>query len=801
MPETTRTRHTGLRVAASVSGIALLGYLIWKVGAQNVVRDIETIGWRIAWVIALGGLIHLVRTCAWRLTLTGCRERVSFSRLLQLRLASEALGQMGIVGLLFGEGIRVSALHPNIPIERRISSVTLDRALFVTSGVFVTLCGMVTALAVLSPGDALRASASIFSLFLMALLILTVLVIRSRLPVASAAAKRIARIPFLRQRVNRALPVIRSSEAALFDFHRRAPRVFWASVALNVASQVLSILEICLILQLLGVSTSFLYALVFEALTKLVNALGSFNPGNLGTYEGGNVLIARMLGMTSAAGLSVAVCRRIRALFWAAAGSLCLLLLPRSKVKPGSARTPSQSQASEPASGTPADKSTPGITTVIFAHQARNLGEPGSPLRTVGTLPVLLRLILSIRRVVGGQIIVCVNRSSGRELCSALLQTRRLPPSVDWLEVNPDLSLPELMRQIAARSWNDRLMLVAGNSTYHPQLFRRIQEWSGETGALALTDSGRPIGLWALMGDFTFGVTCIDDSPAPFTDKFHAYLVAGHSFECRTVHSALWQSIRTPEDRAAAERKLDRWLIKPTDGIFARLNRRVSVPISRALARFPITPNMISILTLGVGFAAGVLYARGGYWNTLTGALLSLGASILDGCDGEIARMKLMESDFGCWLETICDYLYYLFIFAGMALGLMRSSGNTMFLVWGAVLLGGAILSMLATGLGRQWLAARRPEQYLSIWQKKAADRRSNPILYFGRHTEFIARRCFWPYALLVFAVCNLSQIALFMAAIGANLVWLISLHSYRAFAVAPKSSAADPRLGAETAA
>ena len=56
--------------------------------------------------------------------------------------------------------------------------------------------------------------------------------------------------------------------------------------------------------------------------------------------------------------------------------------------------------------------------------------------------------------------------------------------------------------------------------------------------------------------------------------------------------------------------------------------------------------------------------------------ILSLFASILDGCDGEVARLKLQESAFGCWLETICDYLYYLFIFVGMTIGLLRSTGN-----------------------------------------------------------------------------------------------------------------------------
>jgi phosphatidylglycerophosphate synthase len=222
------------------------------------------------------------------------------------------------------------------------------------------------------------------------------------------------------------------------------------------------------------------------------------------------------------------------------------------------------------------------------------------------------------------------------------------------------------------------------------------------------------------------------------------------------------------------------------------MNRKISLPISRALARFPITPNMVSLFTLGVGFAAGVFYACGGYWNMLVGAALSVWASILDGCDGELARMKLMESDFGCWLETICDYLYYLFVFAGMAIGLMRSSGTRTYLVWIILLLVGAVTSFLVTGYGRQRLAAGRPEQYLRIWQAQAGSRRSNPILYLGRHTEFIIRRSFLPYAFLFFALFNMTKVAFILSALGANVVWMVSLYSYRTFAVGRRSPLAS---------
>jgi phosphatidylglycerophosphate synthase len=191
---------------------------------------------------------------------------------------------------------------------------------------------------------------------------------------------------------------------------------------------------------------------------------------------------------------------------------------------------------------------------------------------------------------------------------------------------------------------------------------------------------------------------------------------------------------------------------------------------------------MVSLFTLGVSFMSGLYFAYGGYWNTVVGAGLSLWASILDGCDGEVARIKLQSTAFGCWLDTACDYLYYLFIFAGMTIGLVRSTGRASFVAWGGALFAGAILTFIVAGLGRKQLSGERPEQYLAVWQKKAERHLANPLIYIGRYTEFIVRRCFLPYALLVLAVLNCLPATLRLAAIGANIAWIISLRSHITF-------------------
>ena len=120
-----------------------------------------------------------------------------------------------------------------------------------------------------------------------------------------------------------------------------------------------------------------------------------------------------------------------------------------------------------------------------------------------------------------------------------------------------------------------------------------------------------------------------------------------------------------------------------------------------------------------------------------------------------------------------------------------------MYLIWGGLLLVGALASFLATAWERHRLAPGRPEQFLGIWQKHADSRPSNAFLYLGRRMEFMVRRCFFPYALLFFALLGVMNVAFVLSVVGANLVWPIALYSSRTFAGAPHSTVASPAASA----
>jgi phosphatidylglycerophosphate synthase len=108
--------------------------------------------------------------------------------------------------------------------------------------------------------------------------------------------------------------------------------------------------------------------------------------------------------------------------------------------------------------------------------------------------------------------------------------------------------------------------------------------------------------------------------------------------------------------RRAAEWKHLQSLPKSFQGpVDALINRHVSLRITRRLARTPITPNQVTIAAIAVGLVGAALVAFAGRTGVVAGGLLIAFQSILDSCDGELARLRFQFSRLGQWLDNIAD--------------------------------------------------------------------------------------------------------------------------------------------------
>ncbi len=95
---------------------------------------------------------------------------------------------------------------------------------------------------------------------------------------------------------------------------------------------------------------------------------------------------------------------------------------------------------------------------------------------------------------------------------------------------------------------------------------------------------------------------------------------------------------------------------KTATGWIARnINGVLSLPISSWIVKTSLTPNQVSVLTnLAAGVPCIFFYVTG---HPVLGALFMQMAAVLDRCDGEVARLKLMETKRGEWVDTISDQI------------------------------------------------------------------------------------------------------------------------------------------------
>lgn len=117
---------------------------------------------------------------------------------------------------------------------------------------------------------------------------------------------------------------------------------------------------------------------------------------------------------------------------------------------------------------------------------------------------------------------------------------------------------------------------------------------------------------------------------------------------------------------------------KTNDGPVSHwLNRPVSIRFSKILVNFNITPNQISFFSFMLSMIAAGLFALGNYGYLALGGIIAQFASIIDGSDGEVARLKYLSSDYGGWFDAVLDRYADAFLLFGLTLYVYSQNQST----------------------------------------------------------------------------------------------------------------------------
>lgn len=383
-----------------------------------------------------------------------------------------------------------------------------------------------------------------------------------------------------------------------------------------------------------------------------------------------------------------------------------------------------------------------------------------SPDTVVAGIPLLRRIVMAASRAGCHEILVVDTGWPG--LTRLLTGTRAvlLPP--DKL-----IDLP-VRRTETGHPHSSRILVLASNLLPRPSLLTHLTEMPlrAETmhvpaSGIAAVETADPKALLSMIGR-------ANDDLSVFSGLERTYQRAG-----ALIDGAGWVWVSNRADLRNAERWLLRGLIKDAEGFMSRhFERKISLAVTQRLVRTDITPNQMTAVSVAIGLLGALFFLSSIPAYQLTGALLFLLHSILDGCDGEIARLKYLESRLGGILDFWGDNVVHSAVFVCIGLGWQMAIKSPVPL---ALAVSAVIGTLLSAGfVYRQTMRNKVSEGplFTSVTNSEAPSRLTTLA-------DALAKRDFI-YLVVILSALGKAQWFLVLAAFGAPLFFFILLWTSR---------------------
>ncbi|HHT33850.1 MAG: lysylphosphatidylglycerol synthase domain-containing protein [Proteiniphilum sp.] len=311
-------------------GALALGFMIYKTGVDNILRDIRQTGWWFVPIIGLWVVVYLINTYSFYLILQDGSEetkKIGFLRLFKLVISGFAINYITPFGLMGGEPYKIIELQSTLGIQRATSSVLLSTMMhFVSHFIFwmISIPLLLFLVPVLSDvvelGMILSTATSIL-LLLWAYRVYTrggvdrALVLGGRLPFIGKSLKAYRR--HNQEKIDQ-------MDTLIADLYRNRKKDFVASLSLEIFSRFFLCLEVILMMRAVGMPISFGKSVLIESIQSLIGNILFFMPMQMGSREGGIVIVFGILSLPLSYGVFVSLCKRIREIFWTVVGILLI---------------------------------------------------------------------------------------------------------------------------------------------------------------------------------------------------------------------------------------------------------------------------------------------------------------------------------------------------------------------------------------------------------------------------------------------------------------------------------------------
>ncbi len=317
-----------MRVVLLIVGALVLALLIVQVGPGEIVDSLRRIGWGL---IPMSGLYlghQMLRASALRLS-TVRSGAVAFRDALAVRFSGEAIQFLTSTGPFLAEPSKALLLARRGLTKTEGFAATIGEYLAYTFASAVMLLAATAYLATQLDEGALRNFVMALSVIAAVFLLVSAMAVWRRIYLIGGAVAYLRAVPLIGGSLQYAPEAVRHMEDLLLEILRERRRRLVVILVIEAAAAGVLVLELWWILVMSGVAAGFFRALVLESASKFTGLAFFFVPGQVGASEGVNLVMFRLLGLPGAAGVGVAIARRLRSALTAIAGLAMIALLSR----------------------------------------------------------------------------------------------------------------------------------------------------------------------------------------------------------------------------------------------------------------------------------------------------------------------------------------------------------------------------------------------------------------------------------------------------------------------------------------
>ncbi len=310
----------------TIGGIGLFVYFVYAVGVHEIYNGVLRFGVvGFAVILFIYFLRIYTRAYAWKLSVNepySLRVRDTIPAV----VIGEALSNTIPLGILISGTSKAIAVRRHIPLVGGLSSVATENLFYsLITSIFLMLGGFVL-LRSFAVDESLVITVDFLLVSVGILLILGILMVIRQWHFASETCEWIYRKGFLQRLLENGRLDVRLFENLIYDFYRRYPRRFVPICLLEAAYFVLGVAEVWYILsRITDGYPSLMSSFLLESVSRLIFVLFKLIPFVIGVDEAGAQFVGKTVALGAGVGVTLAIIRKGRILFWTAVGLLLII--------------------------------------------------------------------------------------------------------------------------------------------------------------------------------------------------------------------------------------------------------------------------------------------------------------------------------------------------------------------------------------------------------------------------------------------------------------------------------------------